>query len=93
MKLKSFNYLYCLLIIFLYFTPLKSEDKINIWQNKGQTQPKEDKEIISDLKRWTRRQLCHAGCLIHLSLDRRNLFTFLLFRRRLLGHAFRSSLQ
>ena len=47
MKLKSFNYLYCLLIIFLYFTPLKSEDKINIWQNKGQTQPKEDKEIIS----------------------------------------------
>jgi hypothetical protein len=48
MKLKSFNYLYCLLIIFLYFTPLKSEDKIDIWKNKGQTQPKEDKEIISE---------------------------------------------
>ena len=34
MKLKSFNYLYCLLIIFLYFSPLKSEEKIDIWSNK-----------------------------------------------------------
>jgi hypothetical protein len=33
MKLKSFSYLYCLLIIFLYFSPLKSEEKIDIWKN------------------------------------------------------------
>ena len=33
MKLKSFNYLICLLII-LIFSPLSSEDKIDIWKNK-----------------------------------------------------------
>jgi hypothetical protein len=37
MKLKSSKYFYCFLI-FLYFTPLKSEDKIDIW--------KTNKEII-----------------------------------------------
>ena len=34
MKLKSFNYFYCLLIILLFFSPLKSEEKIDIWNNK-----------------------------------------------------------
>jgi hypothetical protein len=34
MKLKSFNLLYCLLIVFLFFSPLKSEEKIDIWNNK-----------------------------------------------------------
>ena len=34
MKLKSFNYFLGLLIIFLSFTPLKSEEKIDIWKNK-----------------------------------------------------------
>ena len=34
MKLKSFKLLYCLLIAFLFFTSLKSEDKIDIWSNK-----------------------------------------------------------
>ena len=38
MKLKSFNYFYCLLIIFLYFSPLKSEEKIDIWNNKEKKQ-------------------------------------------------------
>ena len=33
MKLKSFNYFLGLLIIFLY-SPLLSEEKINIWKNK-----------------------------------------------------------
>ena len=33
MKLKSFNYLICLLIN-LIFSPLLSEDKIDIWKNK-----------------------------------------------------------
>ena len=33
MKLKSFNYLICLLII-LIFSPLLSEEKIDIWKNK-----------------------------------------------------------
>jgi hypothetical protein len=41
MKLKSSNYLYCLLIVLFFLTPLKSEDKIDIWKNKGQTQSKE----------------------------------------------------
>jgi len=39
MKLKSFNYFYCLLIILLYFSPLKSEEKkIDIWSNKEKKQ-------------------------------------------------------
>ena len=36
MKLKSFNYFYCLLFIFLYFTPLNSEDEIDIWKNNNE---------------------------------------------------------
>ena len=44
MKLKSFSYLYCLLIIFLYFSPLKSEEKIDIWNSKVKKQTTEDKE-------------------------------------------------
>ena len=47
MKLKSFSYLYCLLIIFLYFSPLKSEEKIDIWNNKEKKQTTENKEIIN----------------------------------------------
>ena len=39
MKLKSFNYFLGLLIIFLY-SPLLSEEKIDIWKNK--------KEIVTD---------------------------------------------
>jgi hypothetical protein len=34
MKLKSFNYFLGLLIIFLSFTPLISEEQIDIWKNK-----------------------------------------------------------
>ena len=49
MRLKSFNYLYCLLIIFLYFTPLKSEEKIDIWNNKDKSEPKENKEQINEI--------------------------------------------
>ena len=36
MKLKSSNYFYCLLFIFLYFTPLSSEDEIDIWKNNNE---------------------------------------------------------
>ena len=43
MKLKSFN-LYCLLIIFLFSTPLKSEDEIDIWK-KNNTEKKESTQI------------------------------------------------
>jgi hypothetical protein len=46
MKLKSFNYFYCLLIIFLYFTPLKSEEKIDIWNNKNKKQVEENQKKI-----------------------------------------------
>ena len=46
MKLKSYNYLYYLLIIFLYFTPLKSDDEINIWKNKEKKQSIENKKQI-----------------------------------------------
>ena len=34
MKLKSFRYFYYLLIISLFFSPLKSEEKIDIWKSK-----------------------------------------------------------
>ena len=44
MKLKSFSYLYCLLIIFLYFSPLNSEEKIDIWKNKVKKQTIKDIE-------------------------------------------------
>ena len=43
MKLKSFN-LYCLLIIFLFSTPLKSEDEIDICK-KNNTEEKESTQI------------------------------------------------
>ena len=43
MKLKSFN-LYCLLIIFLFSTPLKSEDEIDIWK-KNNAEEKESTQI------------------------------------------------
>jgi len=45
MKLKSFNYFYSLLIIFLFFSPLKSEEKIDIWNKKESKQPSEEKKI------------------------------------------------
>ena len=48
MKLKSFNYFYCLLILFLYFTPLKSEEKIDIWNKKDKKQSTEKKKKIDE---------------------------------------------
>ena len=46
MKLKSFNYIYCLLIAFLSFTTLNSEEKIDIWKNnKDKKQSIENKKI------------------------------------------------
>ena len=45
MKLKSFNYTLGLLIIFLLLTPLKSEEKIDIWKNK-----KDKKQTIENKK-------------------------------------------
>ncbi|MDC0618794.1 hypothetical protein OAO89_00570 [Pelagibacteraceae bacterium] len=46
MKLKSFNYFNCLLIIFFYFTPLSSEEKIDIWNNKNKKQITEKKDQL-----------------------------------------------
>ena len=50
MKLKSFNYFLGLLIIFLY-SPLLSEEQIDIWKNKKDvvtdSQAKEEKDIQS----------------------------------------------
>ena len=46
MKLKSSNYFYCLLIVFLYLTPLKSEEKIDIWNNKIKNQTTDTQEQI-----------------------------------------------
>ena len=48
MKLKSYNYFYCLLIIFLFFTPLKSEDKIDIWNNKDKKQKTNVQEVTDE---------------------------------------------
>ena len=44
MRLKSFNYIYCLLIISLCFTALKSEEKIDIWNKQNKTSLNEKKE-------------------------------------------------
>ena len=44
MILKSSNFIYCLLIFSLYFTPLKSEEKIDIWNNKEQKISEENKD-------------------------------------------------
>ena len=44
MILKSSNFIYCLLIFSLYFTPLKSEEKIDIWNNKEQKISEENKK-------------------------------------------------
>ena len=46
MKLKSFNFLVGLLIIFS-FSPLASEEKIDIWKNKKETST-ENSEIETD---------------------------------------------
>ena len=50
MKLKSSSCFYCLLILFLYFTPLKSEEKIDIWDNKDKKQSVEEKKKIDEKK-------------------------------------------
>ena len=53
MKLKSFNYIIGLLIIF-YISPILSEEKIDIWKNKKKTlnesQEKSKQEVPKDLK-------------------------------------------
>jgi hypothetical protein len=46
MKLKNFNYFYCLLIIFLFFSPLKSEEKIDIWDKNKNKKISEKKKNI-----------------------------------------------
>jgi len=48
MKLKSSRFLYCLLILLLHFTPLKSEEKIDIWNNKEKNQSKENQDKINE---------------------------------------------
>ena len=48
MKLKSFNYLISLLIIFFY-SPLFSEEKIDIWKNKKEAV----KEVQEDKNKQT----------------------------------------
>ena len=47
MKLKSFNYLVGLLIIFVY-SPLLGEEKIDIWKNKKEIPVNSEKEKIND---------------------------------------------
>ena len=51
MKLKSFNYIISLLIIFL-FTPIQGEEKIDIWNNKKETPSKslKSEEAINEEK-------------------------------------------
>ncbi len=52
MKLKSFKYFYCLLTIFLYFSPLLSEEKIDIWKNdKKNKNPSIETNKKVDLKK------------------------------------------
>jgi hypothetical protein len=42
MKLKSCNYIYCLLFVLFYFTSLNSEEKIDIWKDN------KDKQLIEN---------------------------------------------
>ena len=46
MKLKSSSFLYCLLILLLYFTSVKSEEQIDIWNNKEKKQVGENNDQI-----------------------------------------------
>ena len=46
MKLKSSNSLCWLFVIFFLFTPLKGEEKIDIWNNKDKKQSVENNEQI-----------------------------------------------
>ena len=50
MKLKSFNFLLGLLTLILFFTPLKTEEKIDIWKNKEKKQTTDQEESISEKK-------------------------------------------
>ena len=47
MKLKSSNNFYCLLIIFLFFTSVRGEENIDIWNNKEIKQKIKNKELIN----------------------------------------------
>ena len=51
MKLKSFNYLFGLLIIFILFSPLKGEDKIDIWKNNKAKEPQIEKNSSENKKK------------------------------------------
>ena len=48
MKLKSYKYFYCLLIILLFFSPLNGEEKIDIWKNKNKKQVIKNNEPAND---------------------------------------------
>ena len=48
MKLKSYKYFYCLLIILLFFSPLNGEQEIDIWKNKNKKQVTENNEPEKD---------------------------------------------
>ena len=48
MKLKSYKYFYCLLIILLFFSPLNGEEEIDIWKNKNKKQVTEKNEPAND---------------------------------------------
>ena len=50
MKLKSFNYFISLLIIFFY-SPILSEEKIDIWKNKKETITNSSKLENSDTQK------------------------------------------
>ena len=47
MKLKSSNNFYCLLIIFLFFTSVRGEENIDIWNNQEIKQKIKNKELIN----------------------------------------------
>ena len=46
MRLKSFNFIYCLLTVAICFTPLKSEEEIDIWNKKEKKQILPNKEKV-----------------------------------------------
>ena len=54
MKLKSFNYFICLILIIFLNSPILSEEKIDIWKNK-----KEYKRLCSRVLKYATEEFSH----------------------------------
>ena len=51
MKLKSFNYFTCLILIIFLNSPILSEEKIDIWKNKKETTTENSNKESTDIQK------------------------------------------